>query len=189
MIKCKEGTDETDASVLDSTSGFLFFGVPHQGMEIGSLVPLVQDNPNRSFLESLSRNSERLQRLEKVFSKAFGVRRPRIVSFYETERSPTAVEVSHWEFQSASLEYYLRLLQREDSTWALSGSLEVLVDIASATRDSKHQNPMNCSHFEMLKYSHEHDELYLRVRSALKPLVSKQSTSVLEIAEAGHGSA
>lgn len=95
MVKCKEGTDESDTSILNSISGFLFFGVPHQGMAIESLVPLVQDNPNRSLLESLSKNSALLERLEKEFRNAFSVRRPQIVSFYETEKSPTAVEVSH----------------------------------------------------------------------------------------------
>lgn len=87
--------DEEDASILNSISGFLFFGVPHQGMAIESLVPLVQDNPNRSLLESLNKNSALLRRLEKEFSNAFGARCP-IVSFYETEKSPTAVEVSGW---------------------------------------------------------------------------------------------
>jgi hypothetical protein len=91
----KEEMNEEDASILNSISGFLFFGVPHQGMAIESLVPLVQDNPNRGLLESLNKNSALLQRLEKEFSNAFGARCPRIVSFYETERSPTAVEVSY----------------------------------------------------------------------------------------------
>ena len=86
--------DGEDASILNSISGFLFFGVPHHGMAIKSLVPLVQDNPNRSLIESLTKNSALLPRLEKEFSNAFGARCPRIVSFYETERSPTAVEVS-----------------------------------------------------------------------------------------------
>lgn len=89
-----ERMDEEDVSILNCISGFLFFGVPHQGMAIESLVPLVQDNPNRSLLESLNENSALLQRLEKEFSNAFGAICPQIVSFYETERSPTAVEVS-----------------------------------------------------------------------------------------------
>ena len=86
--------NENDMSTLDSISGFLFFGVPHQGMSIESLVPLVKGQPNRSLLESLNKNSALLQHLEKEFSKGFGFRRPQIISFYETEKSPTAVEVS-----------------------------------------------------------------------------------------------
>jgi hypothetical protein len=94
IVKLKEEMDEKDASILDSTSGFLFFGVPHQGMAIESLVPLVRENPNRSLLESLNKNSALLQRLEKEFSNAFDARCPQIISFYETGESPTAVEVS-----------------------------------------------------------------------------------------------
>lgn len=86
--------DEEETSILNSTSGFLFFGVPHQGMAIESLIPLIKDHPNRSLLESLGKNSALLQRLEKEFSNAFGARSLRIVSFYETEKSPTAVQVS-----------------------------------------------------------------------------------------------
>lgn len=62
-------------------------------MAIESLVPLVKDNPNRSLLESLNKHSALLQRLEKDFGNEFGTKRPRIVAFYETENSPTAVEV------------------------------------------------------------------------------------------------
>ncbi|KAJ4856068.1 ankyrin repeats (3 copies) domain-containing protein [Trichoderma breve] len=114
IVKLKEELDEKDASILKSTSGFLFFGVPHQGMAIESLVPLVKDNPNRSLLESLNKNSALLQRLEKDFSNVFGTKRLRIVSFYETENSPTAVEM-------------------EDGKWELSGDPKVLVDVSSAT--------------------------------------------------------
>jgi hypothetical protein len=63
-------------------------------MAIESLVPLVQDNPNRGFLESLNKNSALLRRLEQEFGPAFGIRRPKVISFYETELSPTAIEVS-----------------------------------------------------------------------------------------------
>lgn len=62
-------------------------------MAIESLIPLVKDYPNRSLLESLNKNSALLQRLEREFSNAIGIKRPQI-SFYETEKSPTAVEVS-----------------------------------------------------------------------------------------------
>lgn len=79
--------------------------------------------------------------------------------------------------------------QRGDGTWEISGSCEILVDISSATHGSKHQYPMNRSHSDMVKYSHEHDELYLRVRSALKPLVGQRSKSAAGITESGYSSA
>jgi hypothetical protein len=86
--------DEKEESILNSVSGFLFFGVPHQGMATESLLPLIGDYPNRSLIESLGKNSALLQRLQKDFSSVFNARSPRIVSFFETEKSPTAVQVS-----------------------------------------------------------------------------------------------
>lgn len=72
----------------------MFLGVPHRGMAIESLVPLVKNNPNRALLESLGPNSALLQHLENDFNGAFRAKRPDVVAFYETEMSPTAVEVS-----------------------------------------------------------------------------------------------
>lgn len=96
----KDESDEEDTAILNSTFAFLFFGAPHQGMAIESLVPLIRDNPNRALLETLNKNSPLLLRLERDFSKVFGTKRPQVVSFYETEQSPTAVEVSCSYYQS-----------------------------------------------------------------------------------------
>lgn len=63
-------------------------------MATESLIPLVKDNPNRNLLESLGKNSALLQRLEKEFGNVFGARYLQIVSFYETEKSSTAVKVN-----------------------------------------------------------------------------------------------
>ncbi|KAL7901866.1 ankyrin repeat protein [Trichoderma sp. SZMC 28014] len=169
IVKLKEDSDEEDSLILNSTSGFLFFGVPHQGMAIESLIPLVKDYPNRSLLESLNKNSALLQRLEREFSNAIGIKRPQI-SFYETEKSPTAVEM-------------------EDGKWKLSGDPEVLVDVSSATCGSNHQHPINRNHSEMVKYNNEYDELYMRVRVALRPLISGSRGKYVAVgAEVGNSS-
>ncbi|QYT05591.1 hypothetical protein H0G86_012480 [Trichoderma simmonsii] len=165
IVKLKEELDEKDASILNSTSGFLFFGVPHEGIAIESLVPLVKDSPNRSLLESLNKNSALLQRLEKDFSNAFGRNCLRIVSFYETENSPTAVET-------------------EDGKWKLFGDPKVLVDVFSATCGSNKQHPINRNHSEMVKYNNEYDELYTRVRIALEPLVRRSQKKAVAVSTA-----
>lgn len=87
----------SESSMLDLISGFMFFGVPHQGLAVECLVPMIKDSPNRALLESLNKNSPLLSRLQREFSGALGTRRCPIVSFYETERSPTAREV-RWTF-------------------------------------------------------------------------------------------
>lgn len=95
----KKGNSDEDCEVLQSTSAFLFFGVPHRGMAIESLAPLVRDQPNRALLESLGKNSEVLHRLQDDFKRAFGDVSPKVVSYFETEKSPTAQKVlihMHW---------------------------------------------------------------------------------------------
>ena len=86
--------DDLDKANLRATYGALFFGVPSQGMDISSLVPMVGDQPNRHFLESLGKESEILQEQRVRFPKAFDFRDSETISFFETLESPTAVQVS-----------------------------------------------------------------------------------------------
>ncbi|KAK1458001.1 hypothetical protein CMEL01_15348 [Colletotrichum melonis] len=167
LVRMKEEKHETHASILDSISGFIFFGVPHQGLAIESLVPLVKDQPNRSLLESLNKNSALLQRLDKEFNNVIRAKRPSIVSFYETEKSPTAVEV--------------------DGKWELSGPSQVLVDVSSAICCSNHHHPIDRNHSEMVKYSHGHDVFYRRVITVTRELLSTttQSRTVVRSPETG----
>jgi protein SERAC1 len=44
----------SDLAQMKQVFGAVFFGVPNDGMEIESLVPMVNDQPNRFLLESLS---------------------------------------------------------------------------------------------------------------------------------------
>ncbi|EXL92970.1 ankyrin repeat-containing domain protein [Fusarium oxysporum II5] len=142
---------EPDLSLLNAVSGFAFFGVPHRGLAVECLVPLVKDNPNRALLESLNKNSSLLEHLQNEFGKISKVRSLFIVSFYETERSPTAVWIN--------------------GKWEMSGSSEVLVEVFSATCGCQKQHPINRNHSEMVKYSGVHDQLYRRVVVALRPIL------------------
>jgi hypothetical protein len=89
----KEEPLGSDLAILNAIVGFAFFGVPHRGLAVECLVPLVKDNPNRALLESLSKNSSLLERLQIEFDKISKARRLSVVSFYETEKSPTATWV------------------------------------------------------------------------------------------------
>jgi len=75
--------------------GMLFFGVPNDGMDIGSLIPIVGDQPNRFLLESLNAmNSQILGLQRQAFSKLSSGSDFEMFCFFETEQSPTAAEVS-----------------------------------------------------------------------------------------------
>jgi hypothetical protein len=93
LIQMKNGNDE-DQDNLKATYGALFFGVPNQGMDISSLIPMVGDQPNRYLLESLGPESDVLQEQRATFPKVFDFRDSEIVSFFETKLSPTALQVS-----------------------------------------------------------------------------------------------
>jgi hypothetical protein len=86
--------DDLDKANLKATYGALFFGVPSQGMDISSLMPMVGNQPNRYFLKSLNKESEVLQEQRDKFPKAFYFRDSEIFSFFETQESPTAKRVS-----------------------------------------------------------------------------------------------
>ncbi|KAH7191681.1 hypothetical protein BKA60DRAFT_471064 [Fusarium oxysporum] len=147
----KEEPLEPDFSILNAVSGFAFFGVPHRGLAVKCLVPLVKDNPNRALLESLNKNSSLLEHLQNEFGKISKARSLSVVSFYETEKSPTAVWIN--------------------GKWEMSGTSEVLVEVFSATCGCQKKHPINRNHSEMVKYSGVHDQLYRRVVIALRPIL------------------
>lgn len=81
---------------FQATYGLLFFGVPNQGMDIDSLLPMVKGQENLSLLMTLRKGSELLRKLHRDFCSEFDFRDSSIISFYETERSRTAKKASYF---------------------------------------------------------------------------------------------
>lgn len=86
--------DKNNQDLLESIYGGLFFGVPNQGMEISSLVPMVAGQPNQALLHSLGKESQVLRNQSRDFPKAFNSKDSEIFCYYETEMSRTAILVS-----------------------------------------------------------------------------------------------
>lgn len=86
--------DALDKANLKATYGALFFGVPSQGMDISSLVPMVGNQPNRQFLKSLDKGSAILEEQRVKFPEYFDFKDSEIISLFETKESPTAERVS-----------------------------------------------------------------------------------------------
>jgi hypothetical protein len=82
--------DLSDVSNLKAIRGMLFFGVPNQGMPIEQWIPMVQNQPNRLFIEQLSSSSDILKVQRDLFRKTFAFEDSKVFSFYETKKSPTA---------------------------------------------------------------------------------------------------
>ena len=89
----KDSKDEDDRQNFKATYGAMFFGVPNRGMDIESLRPMVSRQPNESFLINLGRDSELLSMKSEIFRKSFNFEASVVLSFYETEYSPTAIPV------------------------------------------------------------------------------------------------
>lgn len=140
--------------LLNSIRAILFFGTPNQGMDITSLIPMVEGQANEDFLRSLGTDSADLRRQAQQWSKAFDSVKPsfasdalEITSYYETSTSRTAVKV--------------------DGKWKMSGPLAKLVDRSSAThgrpweRDERFVQPIDRDHSGLVKFRSRNDPVYV----------------------------
>ena len=87
--------DDSGKKQMDSIVGLLFFGVPNRGMNIESLQPIVSDGKNRYLLESVGQYSDLLMQQDGKFGSTFRFKDSRVVSFFETKSSSTAIKVSY----------------------------------------------------------------------------------------------
>jgi hypothetical protein len=95
LINLSKSLSQDDQNLLRAIYGIVFFGVPHGGMDIASLIPMVGDGPNRPLVESIGASSSILDDLELNFHPSLGGQGEKeITCFYETEQSPTARQVS-----------------------------------------------------------------------------------------------
>ncbi|TAQ83163.1 hypothetical protein B7494_g8512 [Chlorociboria aeruginascens] len=149
-------TDDLD--MRDSIYGALFFGVPNQGMDIKSLIPMVENQVNASLLHHLSTESQLLREQSRNFPKAFHFSDSKVVCFYETVTSPTAI--------------------RKADQWSMEGSHVILVGSASATHgrpwenQAHHVQAINRDHSQLVKFK-ANDEVYYRILGTLKEFVKK----------------
>ncbi|KAK2598196.1 hypothetical protein QQS21_005673 [Conoideocrella luteorostrata] len=95
LISLARSKNEDDKKIIQAVYGIVFFGVPHDGMDISSLIPMVGGGPNALLVQSISHiNSQILSMQQREFHTALGAEGDsEIVCFYETQRSPTARQV------------------------------------------------------------------------------------------------
>jgi hypothetical protein len=90
----RSSDNDVDNANFQSTYGILLFGVPNQGMDITSLIPMAEGQHNLPFLMTLHQESNVLRDLHRDFCRNYDFRNSVIISYYETEKSPTARLVS-----------------------------------------------------------------------------------------------
>ncbi|KAG8162591.1 hypothetical protein KVR01_008356 [Diaporthe batatas] len=149
-----------DGGRLDMIQGILLFGAPNDGLDIESLVPMVNDQPNRFLLESLSsKSSQVLRRQKQEFSKVLELTKIHVYCLYETELSPTAAE------------------DPATGRWRMAGPPRLLVSHSSATSclpddaSSDHAVPLRRNHSDLVKFASQ-DAEYDRVAYVLKHIQS-----------------
>ena len=137
-------SDKNSCNLLGSICGALFFGVPSQGMDISHLLPMVEGQPNEDLIRSLSVESAFLYKQSRDFPKAFDFHDSEIVCFYETLKSPTAMEDCLCCLSADLFQY--------NGKWQMSGPSTILVSNFSATRSRPHEiepqnaHPINKTH-------------------------------------------
>ncbi|KAM0794375.1 hypothetical protein BDR22DRAFT_815315, partial [Usnea florida] len=164
-------SDSADLENLRATFAIFFFGVPNQGMDIKSLYAMVRGQVNIQLLAACDKNSSLLQELANRFQAVFDFRDSHVISFFETEESPTA--------------------KLREGRWSMTGDPTILVDRYSAKSGRSwedklsHLHPINCPHSEMVKFP-EYDENCEVVLGKLKR-VSELAPAVIR-ARCGNGS-
>ncbi|KAK2666295.1 hypothetical protein RAB80_017952 [Fusarium oxysporum f. sp. vasinfectum] len=156
LISLSKSKNEDDVRLIRAVYGIMFFGVPHDGMDISSLIPMVGNRPNRFLVESIGHiNSQILSIQQREFHDALGEQGDsEIVCFYETEKSP----IAHKD---------------ENSDWSMLGPKTCLVTKSSATHcrswedGPEHICAIARTHSAMVKFEpqdHEYDIICARIK-------------------------
>lgn len=87
-------TDERHRMTAKCVYGLVFFGVPNYGLRIQHWLPMVKDQPNDGVVKSLAPGSEYLLGLQTRFESHFTLPNSKILSIFETMKTPTARRVS-----------------------------------------------------------------------------------------------
>ncbi|KAK6451589.1 hypothetical protein FP744_10007840 [Trichoderma asperellum] len=155
---------QQDKEFLSAVYGVVFFGSPHDGMDIRALISMAGDGPNRFLLESISRNSQVLSIQQRDFCSALeGQKQSEVFCFYETLESPTAV-------------------QDESGRWTNTGPAAILVTKSSATHcrpwedGPEHICAIARTHSRIVKFG-RYDTAYKNVRERMRSL-SKRALAV-----------
>ncbi|KAJ4299611.1 hypothetical protein N0V90_004857 [Kalmusia sp. IMI 367209] len=171
IISLSKSKNEEDQRLAQATYGVVFFGVPHDGIDVSSLIPMAGDGPNRPLIESIGKGgSQTLGRLHRGFHEALEPQdETEIFCFFETLMSPTAVQLRCIDMKS---------IYDKNGNWSMKGPLAVLVTKPSATLcrpqelSAEHICAINRTHSEMVKFRPE-DAEYEKVLPRIKGLAHR----------------
>lgn len=183
---------DSDSDLIGLVFGTLFFGVPNDGMDIESLISMVNDQPNRFLLESLRNVNPQILTLQnRNFSKVFTQTDFEMFCFYETKQSPTASQVSVCSRSDANI-----LIHKKDASgqYKMNGPLRCLVTRTSATSclshdaSSDHSVAINRTHSDLVKFS-RYDAEYDRVRYIILSIHTRSKAKSQSVTYPAHNAA
>ncbi len=168
LVQLAESNSEVDQ--IRRIIGALFFGVPNNGMDIASLIPMVNGQPNRFLLESLNMINSQVLRLQARSFASFLDRTA--LDMYLLLRDQTLANSSQGRQFSASGRSGANKIQDSAGRWKMNGSPRCLVTPSSATDclpagiRSGHSAELPRTHSELVQFA-SHDPEYEKVSDVL----------------------
>ncbi|KAB8336679.1 hypothetical protein FH972_020990 [Carpinus fangiana] len=154
LLLLASGTD-SDRTILETVTAIVLFGVPNRGMNIANLLSIVaESNVDDTLIRLLGPSSSYLDDLERQCDGVASLKNIRIVSVYETKKSPV-VEMQP-NGQIVRTERYDVLVDRDSAKHINSQSQDIFA--------------INEDHSNMVKFSRD-DENYRLLASCLYDIV------------------
>ncbi|KAI1416951.1 hypothetical protein F5Y13DRAFT_153431 [Hypoxylon sp. FL1857] len=161
LLQCV--TDNDKDGILESTRAVFFFGAPHGGLEVDSLVEMVENitDGNRQstrlkLLEQLREDSEFLEDQKERLITVWARPTLRLFSFYELKETPTVVQDSQGNWD------------RKGEAVQLVKNISSLLFLPSESRYSVDGN-----HSDMVKFMSQVDVTYQTVVRSLENVLSE----------------
>ncbi|PTB43001.1 hypothetical protein M441DRAFT_45014 [Trichoderma asperellum CBS 433.97] len=166
LAEASEGSED-DQSVFRSCYAVLLFAVPNRGLENSSLMYMVKGQPNEDLVKDLKQSSRFLNMLSQRFNKYFTLDGSKIISIYETKRTPTV----KWCSETAS--------------WERTGSKIMMVPFTSAIHAGPNEKvydqiSIEADHSEIVKFSDISNHDYLIIESRIRDLVAEAPIVIQE---------
>ncbi|CAG9997203.1 unnamed protein product [Clonostachys byssicola] len=144
LAELSKSENEVHVKLMQAVHGLVFFGVPNDGMDIKSLIPMAGDGPNRSLIESLSSsNSQMLRTLHQ--------------EFHDILANKPQDENGKWSMKGPETVLVTQASAINCRRWE-TGSAYIC--------------PISRNHSDMVKFEEE-DEEYEKVRGRIRNIVRK----------------
>jgi len=154
--------------ILTAIKAIIFFGTPHEGLRTYDLEEMVDaesggyETSRHNLLKQLREGSEFLEVQKEELSHIWNEYMPKIVSFYETVKTPTVEKVS---LEPQFLNNEINSLQSDSGRYERNGKESEMVKRFSAQLyiPTEQRVPVDKCHYSMVKFASAQDPTYRTV--------------------------